>query len=277
MTLSFKGTLPSSLSGINKLTIFGYCRKTPYAIFGPPKEGKSIFALQESLYLAKQMEKNILWIDTEGAPVFINIWLDVLKKRFDTDVEVVYKDLRRIEDILAFHGYNVELKVEKTGKIETLFRGFTTPEIEKVIKEKDIGVLVYDSMSNPLKMSYPGGRMNFPARADAIDMWLSAVHSYSLDNDLVSLVVHHHSVDPTNPYAEPRVIGGQTIMYNFKVVLYLTQRKFKPHSSVRDVFLARYYNKKEWAESVPIILTDKGYYDITPDELARMAKGGKGG
>lgn len=266
----------SSLNGVNKLLTFGYCKKVPVALFGPPKEGKSIFCLQEALYLATQLNRNVLYIDTEGAgPVFLKIWEEILRKRFSTPdtIKVFYEDLRRIEDILGYHGFKVELKLSKTGKIETVFKGSSENLMEKKVAENNIGVIVYDSMSNPIKISFPGGRMNYPARADAIDMWLNAIHFSSMDHDLVPLVVHHRSIDPTNPYAEPYVTGGETVLYNFKVILYLAQRKFKPHSSVRDIFLVRWYNKKEWEESVPVILTDRGYFDISEEELARMARG----
>lgn len=266
--------VPSSLQNINNM-ILGYPRGLPVAIFGPPREGKSVLCFQESIYLAKRLEGNVLYIDTEGAgPFFFKMWERVLRERFAAKtVQVLYKDLRRIEDILAFLGHKTTFKVTKSGKVETIYQGTIESEFDKIIKGYNIRVVVIDSMSNPLKLSFPGGRMNLPSRADATDIWLGSLHFACKDNNLVALVTHHRSIDPTNPYAEPQIVGGETLAYNFKLMLYLSQRKFKPHSSVRDVHLVRFPNKKEWSVKTQILLTDQGYVDITEEQLVQMAKG----
>jgi hypothetical protein len=266
----------SSLNGINSL-ISGYFKKCPLAFFGPPKSGKSILCFQDGLYVAKQVGSNLLYIDTEGAgPVFLKLWEEVFRKRFSlSSTKVFYLDLRRVEDILDAHGYKTEMKISKGGKIDVIYKGDSENKIAKLIEKENIGVVVYDSMSNPLKIAFPGGRMNRPARADAIDMWLNAIHFNSLDYNLVTFVVHHRSIDPTNPFAEPFVVGGDTILYNFKVILYLSQRKYRPQLTVRDVHLYRFFNEKEWSKAASINLTEEGYFDVSQEELVRMS--GRGG
>jgi archaellum biogenesis ATPase FlaH len=268
---------PSSLQGINEL-IPGYFPQLLTGWFGPSEAGKSILNLQEAIWVAKQRGGNVLYIDTEGAtPVFLRMWEGILKERFDASkVKVEYMDVRTIEDLLKYLGFKVELEVTDKGKVELRYKGESEKKpIVEDVQKKNIKVLVLDSMSNPLKISFPGGRQNLPARGDAINLILNSLHYISIDNELVSLVVHHQSMDPTNPYQKPKPFGGETIRYNFKVWLYLEPRTFRPHRTVRDVYLGRWFNKEPWSQKCSIYLDDHGFRDITQEELNQLARGAK--
>ena len=56
----------SSTMAINEL-VGGYLSKTPTGGFGKPQSGKTIlWGIQEPWFVAKQIDKGIMYIDTEG-------------------------------------------------------------------------------------------------------------------------------------------------------------------------------------------------------------------
>jgi hypothetical protein len=262
--------IDSSLEAVRKMMV-GYPKKYPVALYGPPMSGKSIFAFQEAAYGAD----SVVLVDTEGTgPVFVQLWQNTFERRFNKQLNIVYEDARKIEDLFALLGHKISLKISAAGKIDLVYKGESPNKLNDYAK-KGAHVFIVDSISNPLRVYFPGGQQNFPARADAANLILNAIHSVAIDNDVVFFTTHHETLNPTNPYALPGLTGGSTIRYNFKIILYLSQRTFRPHSSVRDLTLVRYFNKKEWSESYPIILKDDGYHDITAEELTALARKAK--
>lgn len=265
----------STLKGIND-AVMGYLPRVPTGLFGPPLAGKTIFSLQEGLAVAAQMEKDVLYIGTEGEGYpFVKMWEDTFRKRFNIPkkINLVVKDLRTIEEILNYFGWNVEVVATQKGKVELVFKGEKKAEIEPLLKKT--GVLIIDSMSNPLKIGFPGGRVNLPSRADAASLWLNSIHRFSVDYDLVTLVIHHESRDPTNQWALPSLTGGSAIRYNFKCLFYLEQRAFKAHKHVRDLFAVRWGNLPSWTRLCSMLLDSQGYHDISDEELREMARKSK--
>lgn len=264
----------SSVMAINNL-IGGYLSKTPTGIFGSPEAGKSImWGVQEPFFIAKQIDKGILYIDTEGGgDLMWEEWYPVFADRFDFEPKVVFQDLREVEDILFYHGFNIDTKESSKGKVDIVYTGKGNARIEKDIKAKDIGILVYDSLTRPIEV--PGGRVNFAARSDLINMWMGAMHKLAIENDLFVFATHHATQDPARPYIRPAIKGGKNVLHNFKIHFYLNQRSFSSHRDVRDIYLTRYPSQKGWKGQEQVIYTDKGVFDITPEELAKLGKKAK--
>jgi len=264
--------ISSDLQGINDLLDGGYPIGIPIGIFGPPATGKTIFVIQESIYLASKLGGSVLYIDTEGGGnIAIAKWAPRFKKRFG-DVEIYYKDVRHIAKLLEFCGFKINLRI-KSGKIDIYLNEIVSPSsLAKTVESKKIKVIVVDSISNPLKIYFPGGRVNFPARADASKILINSLQDVSCEYDTITFGILHESVDPTNPYERPGIFGGLSILYNFKVLLYLAERRFKPHRGVRDLYLARWFDEEKWNKSIQLFLDSNGYRDISQEELSKLAK-----
>jgi hypothetical protein len=172
----------------------------------------------------------------------------------------------------------VDIKYTDKGKAELIFKGEMESQFAKEVKQHNIGVVVYDSMTNPLNISFPGGRTNFPSRADAINLWFNAIHGAAIDHDLVILTTHHRTVDPSNQFAVPRIKGGDTIVYNFKCQLYMEALQAAPYRQIREISLVRPWIKEEaWKKKCYVKLSDNGFEDITEEQMKELYRDYKEG
>ena len=272
--------VPSHLNALNHL-ILGHPKKLPTLFYGPPSAGKSILMNQLSYDFLK--ESNVLLFDTEGGlDRMVQLWKTKLDQRFNIKTTVIKNpeqlnnspsqgtvyiiEARHIKNILAAHGYDVELKISDGAKIDVKLKNIKRSRVEELVDKCNVRYLVYDSLSNPLKTTFVGGRVNFPGRADAINLWLSSILAISDDYDIVIYGTSHRSVDPTNPYARPHITGGSTIQYNFKVAVYVDPSKSTRTPNVRKLYVARFFNTEPWKRVSKIELTDNGYIDVEGGE-----------
>jgi len=274
--------LSSSVLGLNTL-IGGYIPKIPYGIYGFGATGKSILCNQEAYAIAKQIsektgeEVGILCYDTEGdGDILHELWKPKLVERFG-EQKYVYMgtDIERPKTFVAAQATDAKLinkdckdwgmltKIRKEvgqgefkGKVRFEWHGDVPSKVEEMIIKENIGVLIIDSITDPLD-GMPGSTMNFPARADAIKLWMSQVHLFAKRYGLVVLTIHHASKAPAQgTMSRAQMIGGTTLFYRFKVVMCL-ERVGKE----RKMRLSRYFNKEEFKEEVRLMLDDDGFRD----------------
>ena len=275
--------VPSHLDAINSL-IGGHLVKIPTLIFGSPAAGKSLFEQQLAMdFLARG--QNVLWVDCEGgADVMFELWRPKYMSRFslDYDIKVIYPDTklektekptvfiieaRHIINILGFHGVNIDLEVTKgksedsVAKINLRYLGKGKNLVKELIQKGEVKMLVYDSLTAPMKTTFVGGRIQFPARADAFNLWLGAIKELVDTNSLVIYGTSHSSVDPTNPYANPHTSGGDTIKYVFKCSLYMQASKSPKYKNNRKLYIERFFNIPPWQKWSALELTEKNGYE----------------
>ncbi|MHA1333238.1 MAG: AAA family ATPase [Candidatus Odinarchaeia archaeon] len=257
----------SSLEAVNKM-IGGYPTKIPVGLYGRTMVGKTIFAIQEATKIASELGGNVLYIGTEGGEeLFINEWLPSFNERFGCNVKFSLLQARNIVSLLRLHGFEIELRI--TGKIDVRLLGQCENVINKVISNnsKNIKVVVYDSITNPLKTAFPSERINYPARASALNMLMNSIHDIAINNDVAVLMIHHASFDPTLTKGQaggvlrPRIASGDAITYNTKILLCLIQTSTKI-TNLRKIYLVRYFNKPEWSESAFVEIRDDGFWDV---------------
>ena len=255
--------------------IHGYLKGVPVAFFGRASTGKSILLFQEACFIASQLKKNILVIGTEGGEdIFAKLWFPTLQKHFEIPTSISYDILegKTIETILGWFGKKISLEVSDKGKLDVRFLGKTktVPIIDK-IKKDNVGVVVVDSLTNPIRIGFSSGIMNFPARADAECLLLDEFQRLS-ESGLIVLVSHHASMNPTNPYTRPTITGGINIEHNFKIVLYfeMLQSNKATKRNLRKLWLVRYFTKAPWNENAYINITNDGIVDITPEMVAEL-------
>jgi len=268
--------VPSHLKALNKL-ILGHPKKLPSLFYGPPSAGKSILMNQLGYDFLK--DSNVLLFDTEGGlDRLVILWKTILDNRFGIQTTLIKNpgelrnppssgtiyliEARHIKNILKAHGYDAELSISSGAKIDVKLKDIGKSRVEEIVSKCNVRYLAYDSLSNPLKTTFVGGRVNFPGRADAINLWLSSILALADDYDMVIYGTSHRSVDPTNPYARPHITGGSTIQYNFKVAIYLDPSKSTRTPNVKKLYVARFFNTEPWKRVEKIELTDKGYIDV---------------
>lgn len=261
----------SSLNCVNKM-IGGYTTKVPVGIYGRTMVGKTIFTVQEATYIAKQLGGNVLYVGTEGGEeMFISDWVPVFNKRFESSVNFYLLQARNIQTLLKLHGFDVELKM--TGKIDIRWKGVSENVVRKMVddKTKNIRVIVYDSVTNPFKIAFPNERQNYPARSSALNMLMNGVHDLAIESDLVILMIHHASFDPTlakgqaGSVIRPHIASGDAIAYNTKILLCLIQTSSRI-TNLRKIYLVRYFNKPEWSESYHVEIRNDGFWDVDSTE-----------
>jgi hypothetical protein len=276
--------LSSSLMGVNTL-IGGYIPKVPYGLYGPPASGKSIFSIQEAYAIAKQMSekegklKGILYYDTEGdGDILHDLWQKVMIKRLgkqkwvymDTEISAPKEvDMKKDPDskliLKVCKDWGIDAKIRKEigkskvfrGKVRFEYQGDVHSRVEAAIRKHNIGVIIIDSVTEPID-NFPGGTMNFPARANAIKYWFGQVHLFAKRYGVVVLALHHSTKNPQGAFEREQMVGGKTLLYRFKVLMCI-ERVGKE----RKIRLARHFNKEDWEEEVRLILDDDGWRDST--------------
>ena len=274
--------LKSDLEGINGL-IEHYDNEVPLAIYGIAKTGKTMFVIQEAFHLMKKLNKNTLFFSTEiGVKRYIDYLEPIFRKRFDTPesckmllVECPPQE-KHLEKVAEAFGKAIHLKMGDTGKVDVQFTGSKEGEIERIIKNKNVGILIVDSLTKPFKSEeFAGVLKNLPSRATGVNIWLNAIHSMAVKYKLITFVTHHASMDPTNPYATPSMTGGSDINYDFKIQIYMQQSKSKQYNKMRWVFLTRFFNVEEWSRKCRLWIDDYGYKDVDDEFMKKITEKNK--
>jgi hypothetical protein len=297
--------IKSSCENINSLLkIGGYPTRTLIGIFGPSGSAKSILCWQEAFFFLKQSQKNVLYFGTEGGEeMYPQLWFSRWKERFalkSEDLQRVYVlSMRDIQKILELHGYIVRIKREYSGKLDVLttglnlkkyekegkFKGAYLSPIEEFVVNNNVGMIIVDSISNPIDLEFSGGGyLDFPARAGITSKWLNVLQRIASRMDVLILTVYHHSVRPgSEPDLStlkdvPKIKGGEITEYNLKIILYLHN---SPLSSLEDIsalselrrmYLVRFFDEAKWAASASLMINDTGIYDISKDEIDILRK-----
>lgn len=253
-----------------------------YAIYGESQVGKTITTLNLVYSLSEKLKEkgvnsNILLIDTEGGlHRFVDAWDAKLRARFDAgDVHLVVK--RTIFSLMKFHGVDIELKTSDKGKMTLMLKGISTPSIiEELIEKHKIGIVVYDSLTAPLRI-FPSAQENFPVRSDVTGLLLARILDLIEKYGVFVFITHHVSMNPANPYAQPGVRGGSIVKYLSKAIFYI-ERAGKgsagrgKRANYRKIWLVRWFDKADWSEMRWFKITDVGVEDVTPKEIEAITR-----
>lgn len=283
--------IPSSLDCINEMFEDDlYNNNEAVALAGFTKLGKSLFAVQESIYLASN-GYNVLYLDTEGsAQSMIEKWSKALGERFDSGKDgtlVLPQSFLDYKQLCRFLGWDVEISWEKKKPELLVKEEFKEKEINKIVAEKKIDIIIVDSITSILKV-VPASRQNFPTRAGLADIIFSSLNRVMDTYGTSVLTTHHISKDPVNPFpsVEDNIIsGGAPVFYNSKRVMLIDRREHngKPKKDVKNYrrfWLIRDENHDEYSRVAIAKITNSGYHsvddpeeaetDLTKSEVARL-------
>jgi hypothetical protein len=243
--------LPSSVSGVNQVLPSGYLPSIPYNFFGKYLSGKSLLTLQESTWICSQTGGNVLILDVDGGyELFLREWLPILQarfdftgnvhvlpcfntQRFDPRQKVPYFDL----PVFGMFGVKSQVSMSKNGKADFSSYAPCASLVEDYINRKGVKVVVIDSYSQIFKDVFQGMEA-FGERARAEDFLFSLVKGVCYRHKVFVFLNHHHSVNPISN--DIKIAGGQSVLQNCKVALYLSKQSEKENKGT--IWVYRYPN-----------------------------------
>jgi len=268
--------IKSNLEGLNSL-VGGYDKKNRMSIFSKPMVGKTLFLLQEAFWIAKTTGKKVLFIDTEGdKDLFLDVWSSKFEERFGIKRDrIIVKEVRDINPIMEFHGVKIKVNISKKGskltvnKIEEV--EIEESELSKIVGKRRIGTVIYDSITASFK-EFGTGTPNLPARADVMGFLYNRIDKL-IDKKKVTVITSHHlSKNPTDPRAEERMKGGDSIYYTSKVILQLKKFRTDKLENYRMLVLVRYPNKPKFSDVRYLRYDDNGVVDVSKEEMDKLRK-----
>jgi len=126
--------------------------------------------------------------------------------------------------LMQLHGIDGDMSVTEGGRVEFRLKAGGVKEAEysplgDFVKDRDIRLIVYDSISAPAKSTFIGTQ-DLPARSSSFAFLLGQAQKLSSRFSIPILAVNHISVHPHNPsWTHP--YGGLIIGYDFKYVFHL--------------------------------------------------------
>ena len=179
-----------------------------------------------------------------------------------------------LQDILSLNGVRCDLIISDSGRVEIrLLPGTTFKASESVlgkfVREAKISLLVYDSISMPLKSTFIGTQ-DFPGRSSATALILGQTQKLCSELNLSVIALNHITVNPITGQNKP--YGGQIVGYDFKFS-FLLERAYSgvvnDRSIVNEKVLGeanrllrvhRHPTFPEYSLSIALKLCDEGFF-----------------
>jgi hypothetical protein len=179
--------------------------------------------------------------------------------------------------LLLLSGYPCEMKPSEGGKFglnpnpSWLLDSFWNTPLFNLIHSNNIGAVVLDSVSTPMKGLFMGEQMKYPARTDAIAAILIPLDKMCANRDLVGITVHHGTRDESRA-DEEKAYGGAIVQFThkFEAAFFAGAPKRKDTRTVvrkRHPALAEQNNKYVKTQGKQFIrISDTGVHDYIGDK-----------
>ncbi len=153
----------------------------------------------------------------------------------DTSPSVMIAQIPEVVPLLAVHGVDARREVSEGGRVE--MRLNSTPvynsALQQVVQATGIRLVVYDSISAPMKATFPATQ-DLPARSASLAMMLSHAQKLCVDYDVAILVTSHVSIDPMHGWNR-KPYGGVMLGHDAKFVFELTKSDSKRDGAGEEV------------------------------------------
>jgi hypothetical protein len=169
---------------------------------------------------------------------------DILCPEFDVQIEspeepsVLIVQMPDIIDLLKLHGVDSEIYVSeksKNARVELHLK--STPVYEstlfRMVEQTKAELLVYDSLSAPLKATFPNTQ-DLPARSSSMAMLLSHAQRLCIQFGISVLTTSHVSISPIEEW-DRRPYGGIILGHDAKFSFELTKATAKRSSKGNPV------------------------------------------
>jgi hypothetical protein len=158
---------------------------------------------------------------------------DTLCPEFEVDLEemggpcVLIVQMPEVTDLLKLHGVDADKAVSKGGRVELQLRSTPVYEsaLHRLVERTKAKLLVYDSVSAPLKSTFPSTQ-DLPARSSSLAMLLSHAQRLCIEFGVSVLTTSHVSIDPINAW-DRRPYGGIILGHDAKFSFELTKADAK--------------------------------------------------
>jgi RecA/RadA recombinase len=272
---------PSSLEVVNEL--FGeraYNSNVITSIYGKAGTGKSLFAIQDAVYLSS-LGKNVLFIDTEGSIIpMMKKWVPVFEKRFGKRKGKIFIESKKsLVGLLSYLGHVVVLdyifsnkpkpgkvsKAKKKGKLEFRVLEQKENELDTFVEENKIDFIVLDSLTSVLR-EFTKEQQNLPSRSDAIAFIMREFVAIQEKYSIGVVITNHAVFNAANPYeVHADCTGGIVVKHYSKRMIYIDKRDKVETRNYRRFWLVRNENSSAWSKAGVALINDNGYNCI--DEM----------
>ncbi len=179
-----------------------------------------------------------------------------------------------LQDILALNGVRCDILISESGRVEVrLLPGTTFKVSESVlgrfVQEANISLLVYDSISMPLKSTFIGTQ-DFPGRSSATALILGQTQKLCSELNISVIALNHVTVNPITGQNKP--YGGQIVGYDFKFS-FMLEKAFSNIVNDRTIVnretlneanrilrVHRHPSIPEYSLSIALKLCDEGFF-----------------
>jgi RecA/RadA recombinase len=297
--------IKSSIEGLNE--VYGgflYNSDEIVAIYGKPQVGKTLFCLQEAVASGKNV---LYIDTEGGFKGMAQKWYDIFRERFKAKGSIFLESCRTLDALTEFFGFKTrvvfkvaddekekeekgdkkEKKVPNTveekvamlkaaerkqlnekGKMEfRVIERYENALVDGWIKEKNIGFVILDSISAPIRVLMPEERQNLPARATAMALLMGKLVSLQHKYNVCVLVTNHASFDPTDMYSNrdstsPTMRGGISVHHFSKRIIYMDERRGKDYRDYRRLWIMRIEDEPRAGAVVGVKIDDAGFHYV---------------
>jgi len=203
-------------------------------------------------------------------PVIDDLEFNFYPEEFDEDKQTAFiLDEGKFEILIALHGKPVAPRL-KGGKIdlmpmETGLYVFyvNQSKLGNFIEERQIKFVSYDSITRPF-LSFHGGRVNYPVRNEAANLWFAQIDELLKMYNLVSVCTHRETDNPTNQFSRPEPKGGRAIGHWFKRMIHLQKigSTVKRRLKVYRIPTEAEWGEGSWSSERRIFLSNHGFKDL---------------
>ncbi|RKY93948.1 MAG: hypothetical protein DRQ06_05980 [Candidatus Hydrothermota bacterium] len=277
---SFKNILSGCVT-LDSLMGNGFPQGTTVAVYAESGIGKTILSAQLALSCMKNLKKDVVIIETEGNRFqdYIELLMK-FKDRWGLDKDEIIERLHFYQIINSFEeksksmvqllelvGYSVKIEQSKKGDKYSITFNECKPKL-KVEDLKKSGLLIIDSLTEPIKSTIGHKSQNLPARSELISRLFARLISIAIEFELAVVINHHSSINPMNLFGRDfgKPYGGDEILYNSKYILCIINSdmaaRAKYGKTARRVMLLKHPFNATTGELFPVNLkVDYGFTD----------------
>jgi RecA/RadA recombinase len=153
----------------------------------------------------------------------------------DDPPSVMIAQIPEVVPLLAVHGIDARREVSEGGRVEMRLNSAPVynSALQQVVEATGAKLVVYDSVSAPLKATFPATQ-DLPARSASLAMMLSHTQKLCVDYGIAILVTSHVSIDPIHGWNR-KPYGGVMLGHDAKFVFELTKSDSKRDGAGEEV------------------------------------------
>lgn len=241
--------LPTGCKALDEVFGGGLPHQSLAIVYSDYNVGKSILCHQIAAMCWKLRKKKTLYIDTERLLVRedhrekVQSWF---RKRWDIpDFKIEYRLLDALEKLFDYFGWTLRLRYGEKGKMDSIIIPITDKEgfpiekskiqVYKDFKSHDFGLIILDSITQPLEGLMGSGQEQFPGRKPILANLVSDMGKLSTEFNIPALITAHLSKDKARPMSPASFKGGTALGFGSKYIAYLKGgERIGPRAFKRD-------------------------------------------